>query len=85
MTDQELTLRFDFQVRDDARAAQEDQRGAAAVGASNVPVPAQCATRHETYVSLHLKNAVVLLNRDNDLFETFSLCTFYILFLFSKK
>ena len=50
MTDQELTVRFDFQVRDDACAAQEDQRGAAAVGASNVPVPAQCATCHETYV-----------------------------------
>ena len=84
MTDQELTLRFDFQVRDDARAAQEDQRGAAAVGASNVPVPAQCATRHETYVSLHLKTSVVLLNRDNDLFETFSLCTFYSSSFFKK-
>jgi hypothetical protein len=65
MTEQELTVRCDFQVRDDACAAQEDQRGAAAVGASNVPVPAQCATRHETYV---LKNSVALLNRHNDLF-----------------
>ena len=85
MTDQELTVRFDFQVRDDARAAQEDQRGAAAVGASNVPVPAQCATRHETYVSLHLKNAVVLLNRHKRLILKHFHFAPFILFLFFKK